>query len=188
MLSSQHGSQRCGNVTNSGRIFTWSKPTCPRACRQPRNNRARHKTSETSLANATAGIDDERATVLLVHTGQDAEHLRPDDDRREHSAWGNITRKKPALQACHCRSRRRARLREEPRGSFFFFLFFLFLLFPVEEEAACRAAFSASTLARTCSTDSCTSRRRSSSHSFFSASDYDDGPPASALGQPRNPP
>ena len=45
-------------------------------------------TINTSLVNATA----KRITILLVHTSHDAGHLRPDDDRRKHSAK-NVTRK-----------------------------------------------------------------------------------------------
>ena len=44
------------------------------------------KTSNTNLARATAGIDGERVTVFLVHTGPDAEHLGPDDKKRKYSA------------------------------------------------------------------------------------------------------
>ena len=43
-------------------------------------------TSNTSFVHATA-------TVLQVSTVHDAGHLRPDDDRREHSARRNVTRK-----------------------------------------------------------------------------------------------
>ena len=68
-----------------------------RPARGPADNQREHKASretrKTSLAHATARIDDERAIVLLVHTGQDARHLRQADRRREHSAWRNITRK-----------------------------------------------------------------------------------------------
>ena len=38
-------------------------------------------------------VDDERAIVLLVHTGQGVEHLRPGDNRKEHSEKRNVTRK-----------------------------------------------------------------------------------------------
>ena len=36
-------------------------------------------------------------TVLLVHTGHDVEHPRPEENQEEHSARGIVTRKKPAL-------------------------------------------------------------------------------------------
>ena len=57
-----------------------------------REHKASRKTSKTSLAHVTAGIDDERATVLLVHTGHDAEHLGPDDHRREHCVNSILSR------------------------------------------------------------------------------------------------
>ena len=38
-------------------------------------------------------VDDKRGAVLLIHNDHDVEQLRPDDNRREHSAKRNVTRK-----------------------------------------------------------------------------------------------
>ncbi len=47
---------------------------------------------------AKTGIDEERENVRLVHTGHDAKHLGPANDRKEHSE-----RYKTSMGVCVCR-------------------------------------------------------------------------------------
>ena len=77
--------------------------TCPRTAPGP-ENLSLHTTGQKncprtapveSRQNSARGIVTSKycVTVLLVHTGHEAEHLGPGVDRREHNARSTITRK-----------------------------------------------------------------------------------------------
>ena len=80
---------------------------------------------------------------------------RPTDEGK--TARGGSSQGKPALRACHCRCRRRARQHEEyeeVRGTLFFLFFFLFLLF-----TACSVPWARVRRRRSCRTFSCGEKR-----------------------------
>ena len=61
------------------------------------------RNQQNSPAHAIAEEDDERRTVLNVHTNQDAKHLEHADHRKEYSV--NIVITSKTSQRCHCSSR-----------------------------------------------------------------------------------